>query len=363
MLRRWWRSLGFYWQVYIVMVISFGGIIAFVEGIAEPFFLTLLEERCRVDAASGEIILWIVSVIAPTLVLGFVMTHMVMRKMTKLLRMAKRLSTGDLAVRIETDGNERDVFAQMAGVFNDMAGSLERLRVHEKRLLADISHELRSPLTRMSLAVALLPAKHPPAEVAAMAELLDDEIDRMNTLVGMLLHHARDRLNEQAEYTRVRLSELAGKAVAAHSFAASADGQRIDATIGPDVLVWGHAVRLRMIFDNLLSNARFYAPKGESIVVRVGQNDGYVFVAVRDRGPGVPEKHLRDIFKAFFRVDQSRARTSGGVGLGLALARDAAIAMGGDIEARNANPGLEVTVTLPLPGHHNHHGQGHDAFR
>ena len=347
MIRRWWRSLGFYWQVYIFMVAAFGGIIMFVEGVAEPLVLTILEERFRWGDRTNEIVLWIVSVLVPTLALGFLLTHMVMRKMIGMVDMAKKLSGGDLSARILTSGSGNDVFNQMAHVFNDMAESLEELLAHEKRLLADISHELRSPLTRMGMAAALLPMKKTPDEIAAIGKIFDDEVNQMNALVGMLLKHARDRLNSHGSYSRIDLSELADESVRANSFLAADKGVRIEAEIGQGILVWGQSVRLRMIIDNILINAIFYSPAGSVIVMKIEQNSEEVSLSIRDHGPGVPEKFLRDIFKAFFRVDQSRARTSGGVGLGLALAYDAAVAMGGEITARNVHPGLEVIVTLP----------------
>ena len=349
MIRRWWLSLGFYWQVYIFMVAAFGGIIMVAEGVAEPFVLTLLEERFRLGDRLNEIILWIVSVFVPTLALGFLLTHMVMWKMTGMVDMARRLSGGDLSARIQTSGSGNDVFNQMAHVFNDMAESLEGLLAHEKRLLADISHELRSPLTRMGMAAALLPMKETPDEIAAIGNIFDDEINQMNALVGMLLQHARDRLDSHGSYSRIDLSELAGESARANSFLAADKGVRIDAEIGQGILVWGQAVRLRMIIDNIVINAIFYSPAGSAIAMKVEQDSEHVSISIRDHGPGVPEKHLRDIFRAFFRVDQSRARASGGVGLGLALAYDAAVAMGGEITARNDHPGLEVNVTLPRP--------------
>lgn len=347
MFRRWWRSLGFYWQIYLLMVLVFGGIIMFVEGIAEPFVQLLIDEKLHLDAQTSEIILWVVSVLLPTLAVGLIITHLVVHRMTSMVDMAKRLSCGDFAARIEATGNEKDVFNQLAGVFNGMADSLERLIAHEKRLLADISHELRSPLTRMSVATALLPAKRESGELNAMVKVLDDEISQMNALVGMLLQQGRDRLKDRREYSRIALAELAGEVVGAHALVAADGGKSIRFEVVREAAVLGHPVGLRMIVENIVSNALFYSPAGGRVEVRIDQDGECAFLSVRDRGPGVPEQHVRNIFKAFFRVDQSRSRASGGTGLGLTLAHDAAVAMGGDIEARNASPGLEVIVSLP----------------
>ena len=346
MISRWWRSLGFYWQLYLIMIGSFGGIITLVEAVAEPLLLKVLEERFQLAPATSEIIMWIAGVLAPTLVLGSILTQMVVHKNVAIVKMAKRLSCGDLTTRIETTGNENDVFNQLALVFNNMAGSLENVMTNEKRLLTDISHELRSPLTRMSVATALLSIKREPEEIAAMAKILDAEIDHMNKQVAILLEQGRNRLREQEKYGRVDLSALTRDVVAMHSLVANANKKSINASIVPDIGIWGHPARLRMILDNILSNALFYSPPNGSVEVCVSQEKEKAILSVRDQGPGVPEKHLQDIFRAFFRIDESRARSSGGVGLGLALARDATIAMGGVIEARNLKPGLEVIVAF-----------------
>ena len=346
MLSRWWRSIGFYWQLYLIIIGSFGAIITFVEVVVEPSLLGILQDRFKLDPVAGEIIMWIASVLAPAFVLGVILAQMVVRKNVAIVKMAKRLSCGDLTARIETTGNENDVFNQLALVFNNMAGSLENVMTNEKRLLTDISHELRSPLTRMSVATALLSMKRETKEIDAMAKILDAEIDHMDKQVAMLLEQGRNRLREQEKYGHVDLSAFTRDVVAMHMHVANADGKFINLSIIPDLGIWGHPVRLRMIIDNILSNALFYSPPNGAVEVCVRQEKENVILSVRDQGPGVPEKHLQDIFNAFFRIDESRSRSSGGVGLGLALSRDAAIAMGGVIEARNRKPGLEVMVTF-----------------
>lgn len=347
MIRRWWNSLGFYWQVYLFMVVSFGAIITLVEGLIEPLALKVLGKALHLDEDWAEVTFWIISVFVPTLVLGFALTQLVMRRLNKTVAMAQRLSCGDLGARIDASGDERDIFNRLGRSFNDMADSLERLLSHEKRLLADISHELRSPLTRMGVATALLPLKRDAADFESVVKTLESEIDHMNNLVGTLLEQGRNRLRGDAEYVRVDLTALVNETAGAFDLVANREEKRIVASIDPDVAVWGHGGRIRTILENLLSNALFYAPRGDSIEISVRRMGDFTFLTVRDHGPGVPDEYLKDIFRAFYRVDQSRARKSGGVGLGLTLAHDAAVVMGGDIEARNAGPGLEVTVSLP----------------
>lgn len=348
MIRCWWRSLGFYWQVYFFMALAFGCIIAFVEGVIEPLLLAPLVEWLNVGDVFAEIVIWIVSVLFPSLFLGYLLANMVMRRLSAAVATARKLSQGDLGARLRVDNGNKDVFNQLACVFNEMAESLELLVLHEKRLLADISHELRSPLTRMGIATALLPMQRDSDDFDATIRLVDNEIEQMDKLVGLLLEQGQERLNNKNTYSRVDLSELLKDSVEGFGLAAAHGGKCLVTDVDPDIAVWGYDMRVRIIADNILSNALFYAPKNSKIEVSGKRTEEWALIIIRDHGPGVPDKHIQDIFKAFFRVDQSRARASGGAGLGLALAKDAAVAMGGDIEARNANPGLEVVVTLPL---------------
>lgn len=348
MIRRRWHSLNFYWQVYLSMALAFGCIIAFVEVVMEPLLLEPIVQWLDIGETWAESILWFASVVFPSLLLGYLMANMVMRKLNATVTMARRLSRGDMGARIETTDDEKDAFNQLARVFNDMADSLEHLLFHEKRLLADISHELRSPLTRMSVATALLPMQRDSDAFESTIRLIDGEIGQMDELVGLLLEQGRDRLNDRSAYSRVDLAELIKESSAGFALAAANEGKQLVVEVDRETFVWGYDVRIRMIMDNVLSNALFYAPENSRIEVSGKQMGNRVLTTIRDYGPGVPDKHMQNIFKAFFRVDQSRTRSSGGVGLGLALAKDAAIAMGGDIEARNAYPGLKVLVALPL---------------
>ena len=134
------------------------------------------------------------------------------------------------------------------------------------------------------------------------------------------------------------------------AFQGEARQKKLRANLAPDLAVYGSLGLLQSLFGNILSNAVFYTPDNGEVhlaAARCGEN---VVVTVRDFGPGVPEEQLEDIFRAFYRVDSSRSRVSGGAGLGLAIAREAAIRHNGCIEARNATPGLEITVTMPAGG-------------
>lgn len=348
-LRAWYRSLTFYWQVYLVTVISFGVIIMIVEWGLEPVVEDMLEGWYGKDEDWHEVPLWIVSVGVPSLFVGSMLSSMVSRRLEGLEQATSRLARGDLGARIETDGTKDDVFDRLAANFNSMAESLEILIAGEKRLLADISHELRSPLTRLGVAAEILEKKGGKGDIAPTVAAVGREVELMSDLVEMLLLRGRERLAAAGEPEPLDLADILLDIGGHFSRLAEDGGKYVRLGIGEDLRILGTAGRLRSIFENLLENALFYSPPGGEIAFTAVREGDEAVVTVRDFGPGVPPEQLKNIFRAFFRADPSRARTSGGVGLGLTLAREAATAMGGTITAKNALPGLEVVVRLPFP--------------
>lgn len=340
------RGLNFYWHVYILMVISFGLVITFVEGVLEPLTLETLSRTIGGSETWSEVILWLVGVLLPALVVSLVLTLMVRKKLDNMARATRRLAEGDLDFRIEETGSD-DVFGRLADSFNGMADRVQALLVNEKRLLADISHELRSPLTRMAVAVELLPRKREYGEFAAAVAALSSEIGHMSDLVKLLLEQGKARLSTLEHVVELDASGLIHDMIDNYNAVCGDEGRTIVGEIQPGLDMHISPVHLRLILDNLLSNAIKHGANGGRTLVRAERVGENLRLRVRDDGPGVPEEHIEDIFRAFFRVDPSRARSSGGVGLGLALVRETALAMGGSIAAANTRPGLEITVTIP----------------
>jgi len=266
------------------------------------------------------------------------------KPLRKLQHAVDRFGRGDLTTRVES--NRRDELGQLARTFNQMADRIETLLTAERRLLLDISHELRSPLARLCVAVELARSK---SQDDSMLDRIEKEAERLNSLVSELLQVTRaegDRSKLQMD--AVRLDELIEEIGEDTSIEAAAKGCRIEMKSMPPVTVMGDPELLRRAVENVVRNAIRYAPEGESVDIELRMSGNMAQVAVRDHGPGVPEEQLPRIFDAFYRVEEDRNRASGGVGLGLAIAKRAVELHNGKLSARNAYPGLLVTIDLPV---------------
>jgi two-component system sensor histidine kinase CpxA len=256
----------------------------------------------------------------------------------------ERFGAGDLDARIHW--NRRDEIGDLARSFNQMAERLQLLRTAERRLLQDISHELRSPLARLSFAAEL--ARTAPDRDRAV-ERLKGEIRRLTDLVSGLLEVARAE-GESAEtrFEKVNVDVFLTEIIESCEIEASARHCRLERKVGSGSTLRGHAELLRRAVENVLSNAIRHAPEASVIDVESAAADHNAVITIRDQGPGVPDDMLNKIFTPFFRVDESRDSTTGGLGLGLAIAQRAILLHHGQIRAENANPGLRVVIEVPL---------------
>jgi two-component system sensor histidine kinase CpxA len=226
-----------------------------------------------------------------------------------------------------------------------MADRIETLLKAERRLLADISHELRSPLARLGVAIEL--ARSGPDPGAAL-DRIQKESDRLNSLVGQLLQVTRAEGDPSSlRHQQVRLDELVQQLVDDAGIEAASRGSAVRYDTRTPVTVEGDPELLRRAVENVIRNAIRYSPRNAAVEVSLTRRDGKAVVDVRDLGPGVPDEALPRLFDAFYRVESDRDRASGGIGLGLSIARRAIELHRGSIRARNAGPGLEVEMELP----------------
>lgn len=261
----------------------------------------------------------------------------------KLERAVERFGRGDLSARAAT--RRRDELGELGRTFDRMAGRIQTLLDAEHRLLLDISHELRSPLARLRVAVEL--ARSGPNRDAHL-DRIDREAERLNSLVGGLLQVTRAEGDPDAlRRDPVRLDLLLQELVADSSLEAQAHGSAVRLTGVQPATVHGDAELLRRAIENVLRNAIRHAPAATAVEASLESANGRAMVRIRDYGTGVPEAALPRIFDAFYRVETDRDRASGGAGLGLSIARRAVELHHGVIHASNADPGLLVEIDLP----------------
>ena len=267
----------------------------------------------------------------------------------KLQSIVQAFAEGNLDARVAPGlGMRGDELADLGREFDQMADRISTLISSQKRLLADISHELRSPLARLSVALELA-RKNGTAASAPALNRIEREAERLNELVGQLL--ALTRLESGAERVpaeMVTFEDLVQQVVEDANFEARPLRKEVRIVQLEKCRIHGSDELLRSATENVVRNAVRYTPEGTTVEVELRWKLDTAWLSVRDRGPGVPENELGHIFEPFYRVSAARDRASGGAGLGLSIAERTVKLHGGSIRAENAGPGLLVTILLPL---------------
>ncbi len=264
-----------------------------------------------------------------------------------------KLAAGDLSARAGS-GKKRghDEMSELVRDFDTMAERLEDLVNSQSRLLKDISHELRSPLARLNVALELARQRTGPEAQTAL-ERIELEANRLNELIGRLLTIVRLESGHDAmRKAPVNMQGLVREITEDAAFEAQSRHGHVDCFIVNEVTVIGDAGLLKSAIENVVRNAVRYMPENSTVEVRleslVGGDQSEGIVRVIDSGPGVPADALDKLFRPFYRIDDARGRATGGVGLGLAIADRAVKLHGGTIAAANRpEGGLTVEIRLP----------------
>jgi len=274
-------------------------------------------------------------------VLCYGMVGYVVVRMRRLEVAITSFGTGKLQIRLPS--NTRDPIRHLSGAFNQMASQVELLVEAHKRLCIDVSHELRSPLTRLKLAIGLARSGTPRA-----LEQIELESTRLGDLVDQLLDVARAEidpttLRKETIDVESFLFDLADEC----RMEAREHGCELELRFESPGAVVGDAELLRRAVENPLRNAIRHNLARQPVEITCNGNAEFAVISIRDRGPGVPDSALQEIFKPFYRVESDRDRDTGGSGLGLAIAERAIVLHRGSIVAENVAPGLRIEIRLP----------------
>ena len=299
---------------------------------------------------------WIWRILAVILTGGLVcygLARYLTSPIVKLRRATKELASGDLHTRVgKRVAKGGDELALLARDFNEMAERIESLVTSEKRLTQDISHELRSPLARLNVALEIAKQKAN-AESQPILERIEKESNRLNQMISRLLILSKlESGAPELEMQRVNLKKVVEEIVADADFEAQAKNKSVKITAIEDSRFLGSENLLRSAVENVLRNAVRYTQEKTAVEVSLRNLNGDAVIDIKDQGGGVPEEELENLFRPFYRIGEARERKSGGVGLGLAIAQRAVFAHKGSIKAENTGKGLLVEIKLPRNGAH-----------
>lgn len=275
--------------------------------------------------------------------------------LTHLRRISRQIAAGDLTARIGTSlGKPGNEIGDLARDFDHMAERMEGLVNGQKRLLLDISHELRSPLARLNLALELAKNRFNAEEDPHLARI-GRESERLNALIGQLLSLTRSEgFVIDGETPQFPLDALIVEVIGDVDFETRGRGRGVEMRAVAPLVVVGSRELLRQAIENVVRNGAYYTPVNTRVEVELfsacEHGASWAVIRVCDHGPGVPEEKISQLTEPFFRVAEARERNSGGTGLGLAIAQQVVHQHGGSLRFQN-NPegaGLIVDIRLPL---------------
>jgi len=322
------------------------GAVAALEG----NFLTRLISRRPKTFWTNIGVAMVISALFSLLLAGYVSAPL-----TRIRDSTRRFAEGDLDARVGElrFGRSAEITA-LAAEFDDMAARIKALIESHRRLVRDVSHELRSPLARLRVALELA-RDGDNAQVQASLDRIESESARLEAMLSQALELSRLETQQKAAQDTVALDQLLEDVITNADYEGAPRGRKVVLADCERQLMIGSHDALYSAFENVIRNALAYTQDGTTVTVRLlrdprdARDAKNALIVVRDHGPGVPDAELARIFEPFYRTDAARTRGSGGTGLGLAIARRAVERHGGTIVARNAEEGgLEVSIRLPV---------------
>jgi two-component system sensor histidine kinase CpxA len=328
-----------------VQRLQFGrvAVVVALPGVTPPLYLVK-----RLDPGQMQrlpMFIWPLLAIIIVGLVSYLLATILTGRIRRLRNAAQVIAAGDLSARVTLNGS--DEVSALATDFNLMAERINEMMTSQRQLVSDVSHELRSPLARLRIALELAERAADPALALAR---IGKEADELQWLLSDLLSLARIESGQSLmERQEVPLCELLTNIVADANFEGEAQQRQVKLQHCDQTTVEGDPVLLHAAIENVVRNALRYTPDSSCVEINLFSNDQSLKITIDDQGPGVPEGELGRLFEPFARVAEARDRHSGGYGLGLAITGRTLIAHGGNAMAENrAGGGLRVTLMLPI---------------
>lgn len=302
----------------------------------------------RIREFAGEITAQFALAMLVSGIACWILARYLTRNLAKISAATRRLAAGDLETRIEVRQRiTKDEIDGLSQNFNNMAEALETSAQNQRRLVRDISHELRSPLARLQIALEL--ARQGQSE--KQLDRIEQEADRLNDMIGQLLAMPESTMQLG---DCIDLGELLSDIIEDSKIEADRKNISFQFQIKREMLVAASTNDLHSALENIIRNAIRYTSENSTIEIETHEKNiepGVFEIAVSDEGPGIPETDQPYIFEPFYRVDQARNRKTGGYGIGLAIVKRVITAHNGSVSAENwrqtGRSGLKIKVTLP----------------
>jgi two-component system, OmpR family, sensor histidine kinase CpxA len=329
----------------------------FVSRSGHPYTLMIYEHSLGLNLTGALLsagIPFLLGLLFVVTVLCFWLGYHIATPIHSIQSAARRVAQGDLSARVPYAVSlRRDELAALAVDFDSMVERIETLIRTQRNLLTSVSHELRSPLTRLNVSLAMM-RKHASQEASDICERMERDVARIDARIGHLLTLSRLEAGlSLGQRENVNFTLLVQEVVADGNFEAQSLGKSVSLQSSSDVVLeTADSLALRSACENIVRNAIHFTRPGTEVNVALDVDNTassrQVFLTVRDQGPGVPNDALQNIFSPFFRIDGPGRREEGN-GLGLAIALEAIRLHRGSITASNLNPeGLEISVRLPV---------------
>lgn len=291
-------------------------------------------------------IIRISSILLTAALVCYLLAQYLVKPILKLRQATQKLAGGELDTRIQS--KRGDELGKLANDFDEMAKQIEMLVTSQQRLARDISHELRSPLARMNVALELAKSKTSNG-ISPLLTRIETESVRLNEMISNILTLSKlETKSETVEKMEVNLTKLFENIVTDAKFEAEGKGKTVEILNKTEVRIFGNERLLQSAIENVLRNALRYTSDRVDVSLETAGNTA--IIKIRDYGEGIPEQELQKIFNPFYRISEARDRKSGGIGLGLSITEQAVQVHNGTVSAKNTDKGLLVEIKLPF-GH------------